>query len=205
MTREDAVAALRVLVGRDLHQLADDYGITVRKQGRLNKGWAGSVVERHLGVPANVRRSPDFDAFELKVIPLTHQRDGRLVVKESMAITMFTADEVRATSFEDSHLHHKMARMIVVARLDDAGHARSEVCGVATFDLDADLYPLVKADYRLVQDTVRVYGFDALSGRMGDLVQPRMKGAGHGSTSRAFYARARLLSWILGLDVRGRR
>ena len=205
MTREDAVAALRALVGRDLHQLADDYGITVRKQGRLNKGWAGSVVERHLGVPANVRRTPDFDAFELKVIPLTHQRDGRLVVKESMAITMFTADEVRSTSFEDSHLHHKMARMIVVARLDDAGHAHSDVCGVATFDLDAELYRLVKADYRLIQDTVRVYGFNALSGRMGDLVQPRMKGAGHGSTSRAFYARARLLSWILGLDVRGRR
>ena len=47
------------------------------------------------------------------------------------------------------------------------------MCGVATFDLDAELYPLVKADYRLVQDTVRVYGFDALTGRMGALVHDR--------------------------------
>jgi hypothetical protein len=197
MTREDATVALRALVGRDLHALADDYGITVRKHGRLNKGWAGSVVERHLGLPANTRRTPDFDGFELKVIPLKHDRHGRLVVKESMAITMFTADEVLSRPFEQSHLRSKMERMIVVARLDDAPHGRSEVCGVASVDLDADLFPLVKADYRLVQDTVRVYGFDALSGRM--------KGAGHGSTSRAFYARARLLSWILGLEVRGRR
>ena len=134
-----------------------------------------------------------------------HDRNGRLVVKESMAITMFTANEVVSTPFESSHLRVKMERMIVVARLDDRRHARSEVCGVASVDLDADLFPLVKADYRLVQDTVRVYGFDALTGRMGALVQPRMKGAGHGSTSRAFYARARLLSWILGLEVRGRR
>jgi hypothetical protein len=34
---------------------------------------------------------------------------------------------------------------------------------------------------------------------MGVLVQPRTKGPGHGSTSRAFYARARLVGRILGL------
>ena len=60
----------------------------------------------------------------------------------------FTADEVLSRPFEQSHLRSKMERMIVVARLDDAPHGRSEVCGVASVDLDADLFPLVKADYR---------------------------------------------------------
>jgi hypothetical protein len=32
-----------------------------------------------------------------------------------------------------------------------------------------------------------------LSGRMGVLIQPRTKGPGHGSTSRAFYARKEFL------------
>jgi len=47
----------------------------------------------------------------------------------------------------------------------------------------------VKADYETVREALRTIGFSALTGRMGVLVQPRTKGAGHGSTSRAFYAR----------------
>jgi hypothetical protein len=35
---------------------------------------------------------------------------------------------------------------------------------------------------------------------MGQFIQPRTKGAGHGSTSRAFYARTQFISQILGLS-----
>jgi len=39
-----------------------------------------------------------------------------------------------------------------------------------------------------------------LTGRMGVLVQPRTKGSGHGSTTRAFYARKELVKIILGFE-----
>ncbi|MFB2968172.1 hypothetical protein ACE1CD_04315 [Aerosakkonema sp. BLCC-F183] len=38
---------------------------------------------------------------------------------------------------------------------------------------------------------------DYLTGKMGVLVQPRTKGAGYGSTSRAFYARKQFVSLII--------
>lgn len=37
----------------------------------------------------------------------------------------------------------------------------------------------------------------ALTGKMGVLVQPRTKGKGHGSTSRAFYARTGFVTHII--------
>jgi hypothetical protein len=42
-------------------------------------------------------------------------------------------------------------------------------------------------------------GFAALTGKMGKYVQPRTKGAGHGSISRAFYARPLFLSQFIDL------
>ena len=41
--------------------------------------------------------------------------------------------------------------------------------------------------------------FEALTGAMGVYVQPRTKGRGHGSTSRAFYARTVFIKRVLGL------
>ncbi len=68
------------------------------------------------------------------------------------------------------------------------------------FDLgDHDLYQQIKADYDLVRDVIRTKGFSYLSGSMGVMVQPRTKGPGHGSTSRTFYARAKLVAHILGI------
>ena len=44
-------------------------------------------------------------------------------------------------------------------------------------------------------------GFEHLTGAMGILVQPRTKGSGHGSTSRAFYARTQFVAEILGIEM----
>jgi hypothetical protein len=71
---------------------------------------------------------------------------------------------------------------------------------VSTFDLDnPTIYQQVKADYDIVRETIKNKGFQALTGKMGILVQPRTKGPGHGSTSRAFYARKGFVTKILDL------
>jgi len=76
----------------------------------------------------------------------------------------------------------------------------SMLVSVGSFDLrDRHVYAQVEADYEAVRKTIRTRGFAALSGRMGVLVQPRTKGPGHGSTSRAFYARKKFVAMILGI------
>lgn len=197
MERLDAIKKLRTLVGVDLRPLAALHQVTVWKDGKKNKGWAGHTLERFLGLPINSAQSPNFGSWELKQVQLVPKRDGMLRVKETMAITMIDPVNVVAKPFGESHLLGKLQKIVVVARVfESQADARSLLHSVAQFDLsEPDVYQQVKADYELVRETIIRNGFSALSGSMGVLVQPR---TGHGSVSRAFYARAPFVARILG-------
>lgn len=203
MDRSEALALLGKLVGLDLVGLANSYGVTMWKGDRINKGWAGHTIERHLGLPLNSSRSPNFGSWELKVVPVRALPNGTFKVKETMAITMIDPVEVAAKEFQDSHLFLKLQRMVVVARVFESKEETRSLCHlVASFDLgDKELYQQIKADYDLIREVICTKGFEYLSGSMGIMVQPRTKGAGHGSTSRAFYARASLVATILGIGI----
>ena len=200
MNREDALQQLSTLVGKDLRPFADNYKITVWLDDHKNKGWAGHTIERFLGLPLNSAQSPDFGSWELKVVPLVATKTGSLRVKETMAITMIDPYEVAEKPFEQSHLLNKLQKIVVVARIFESQRdERSLVHSVAPFDLDDEvIYQQVKADYELVRLAIRTEGFHSLTGKMGIRVQPRTKGAGHGSSSRAFYARTSFVAHLLG-------
>ena len=156
MTRAEAITKLHLLVGKDLRPLADEHRVTVFKNGRKNKGWAGSVLERYLGLAANSRQTPDFGDWDLKLVSLKRNR-GRLVVKETMAITMLTPSHVLEMPFEHSHLFDKLQRLVVCAReWVDEQESRSPLAQVTTFDLsDGEFFRQVQADYEAIRDALR--------------------------------------------------
>src|SRR6266849_3774886 len=192
LDRRQGLAKIRLLTGKDLRPLADKYGVTVWKNGHKNKGWAGQVIEQYLGLPQNSLQAPDFGTWELKVVPVIPGLEGTVLVKESMAITMIEAAEVAANNFTDSHLYDKMRSLIVVARIfQDVEETSAYLHSAAEFDLDDRVIRnQVEADYEAIREIIRTKGVDALTGDTGKYVQARTKGRGHGSTSRAFYARA---------------
>ncbi len=198
LSRADGLRRLEALVGVDLRPLAERYGVTVFRDGRRNKGWAGQVVECYLGRSPNADKAADFGDWELKVVSVVPDASGAPRVKESMAIAHCTAAELETTPFEESHLLEKLGRLVVVARLGgspDDGY--SPVLGAAPFDLgDARLYERVREDYDEIRWVVRDQGAYALTGHIGRLVQPRPRGDG---TAWGFYARARFVAYMLGL------
>lgn len=196
MERKEAIEKLQRLIGKELHELANEFGVTIYRDGKVNKGWAGHVFERYLELPINSAQSPNFGSWELKSIPLKYKKNGELTFKETMAITMIDPVNVCQKEFEDSHLLAKLKKAIVVARIvGDTVDDPSYIHSVVGFDLKGELYNAVKQDYDLVRNTLLdpAKGFEALTGYMGYYIQPRTKGTGHGSTSRAFYARPRFL------------
>ncbi|TXT24697.1 MAG: hypothetical protein FD134_1419 [Gallionellaceae bacterium] len=203
MERVEAVKRLKELEGQNLHDLAREFHITVHTEsGKVNKGWAGHVCERHLGIPLNTSQSPNFGSWELKSIPLKYLKDGRLQFKETMAITMIDPYQVARTPFETSHLLSKLKKAVCVARTVGATVGDPTfIHSVTTLDLNGDLYEAVRADYELVRSCLNdpQRGFDALTGSMGVYIQPRTKGSGHGSVTRAFYARPLFLAQYIKL------
>ncbi len=196
MERKEAIEKLKKLIGRELHELAHEYGVTIYRNDRVNKGWAGHVFERYLEVPINSAQSPNFGSWELKSIPLRYTKNGKLTFKETMAITMIDPINVCQKEFEESHLLAKLKKAVVVSRIvGDSVDEPTYIHSVVEFDLYGKLYDAVKDDYNLVRQILldAQKGFNALTGKMGYYIQPRTKGAGHGSTTRAFYARPRFL------------
>ncbi|AMR29672.1 hypothetical protein A0257_08055 [Hymenobacter psoromatis] len=107
--------------------------------------------------------------------------------------------EVLVKEFEESHLYTKLRKTLLVARIHESTRdERSILHSIAEFDLtDPALFHALKADYETIRQVIREGG--TLSGTLGKFIQPRTKGAGHGSTSRAFYARKELVAHLLNI------
>jgi DNA mismatch repair protein MutH len=200
MERAEAIDRLKKLQGCDLHELAKPLGVTVRTlAGTVNKGWAGHVCERFLGLPLNSSQSPNFGSWELKVVPIKRLADGSRRYKETMAITMIDPVHVVANSFEQSHLLTKLLKFVwVVREVGTTVDQPSLVVRVAAVDLTSGLRTVVENDYETVRKCLMdpARGFAALTGSMGTYIQPRTKGPGHGSVSRAFYGRKQFLQLV---------
>jgi len=200
LTRQQAVTELRKIIGQDLRAMANQYGVTVFKGKKFNKGWAGHTLECYLGLGLSSKQAPNGEFWELKLVPL-YKRGDSYVPKETMVITMINAEDVAEKHFEESHLFSKLKSLIICGRLfEGRSESHSTLISVGTFDLvDPKVREQVQKDYELTRQTIINKGFHALTGKMGVLIQPRTKGMGHGSTTRAFYARISFVKTILNL------
>ena len=181
ITRFEATKELQKLIGQDLRKLAEKHQITVFKDGKFNKGWAGLTLEKELGIGNNCIPASNGDFWELKLVPLVNNK-GKWKVKETMAITMINPQDVTGAPFEKSHLFNKMRKMIICGRerVDDS-ESSSRLLYVNSFDLlTTNYWEQIKNDYKLVQKVIKEKGFSALTGSIGVFIQPRTKGVGHG-------------------------
>jgi len=198
ITRTTAIHNLKKHIGEDLRDLAKRHGVTTYETGKQNKGWKGLVLEKLAGLDTNVSKAPNGLSWELKSVSF-HQVKDNLVPKETMAITMINPSELKQHSFFESHCWAKLKAVVFCAVQWDGKNAENaKLLKVASLDFAEDdaLIKEIEADYDLIRNKLISKGFEALTGADGKWIQARTKGAGHGSTSRAFYARTALVKKI---------
>jgi len=202
VTREQAVKNLRQYIGQDLAELAESHSITTFETGKQNKGWKGLVLERLAGLQASSSRAPNGQFYEVKSVSFYYIR-GKLVPKETMAITMINPEELKTQSFFQSHCWNKLKSMVFCAVMwHGKNSVKAELLQVTSLDFSSseDIIKEIAADYEFIRNKLKTEGFESLTGRDGKWIQARTKGPGHGSTSRAFYARKSLVSKIFELS-----
>jgi DNA mismatch repair protein MutH len=196
ITRAVAMKNLQEHISENLKDWAGKFDITTYKDGKQNKGWKGLVLERLAGLTNNNDKAPNGLGFELKSVAFYSETNKP---KETMAITMINQAELLRDDFFDSHCWSKLKSLVFCAvewngkNADDAKLLR-----VASMDFneDGDLIKEIAEDYEFIRNKLRTSGFSSLTGKDGKWIQARTKGAGHGSTSRAFYARKELVAKI---------
>ena len=198
ITRQNAIKNLKKYIGKDLRKLALKHGVTTYETGKQNKGWKGLVLERLAGLKTNVSKAPNGLTYELKSVSF-HNRKEILVPKETMAITMINPEELKQHSFFESHCWAKLKTLIFCAVMWHGKNAETaELIKVTSFDFveTDELILEIKADYDLIRNKLIKKGFKSLTGKDGKWIQARTKGSGHGSISRAFYAKTSLVKKI---------
>ena len=156
-----------------------------------NKGGAGHYLEELLGIP-HTSNCLDCADGEIKAFPLKTLKSGAVVPKETVAVTMCNPADLARQTFDESNVRKKLCNTLFVPYMwaED---------GALTFyppTLFTPAHPLwdhVVADYALLQAHV-----GDMAGRHGKYLQTRTKGAGHGSTSRAFYLRPLFTKELFG-------
>lgn len=198
ITRATAINNLKKHIGQDLRKLASEHEITTYETGKQNKGWKGLILERLAGLETNVSKAPNGLTYELKSVSFHYVKD-EFVPKETMAITMINSEELKAHSFFESHCWAKLKTIVFCAVMWHGENSEeAELLKVTSLDFSEtdELIQEIKADYDFIRRKLITKGFKSLTGADGKWIQARTKGAGHGSTSRAFYARTGLVKKI---------
>lgn len=203
VTRVIAVENLKKYIGLDLYEFAVRHNITVFKNGKINKGWKGHVLEILAGLENNSRKAPDGLGFELKSVSFKPTLQG-YKPKETMAITMINQSELLRDSFYESHCWEKLQSLVFCAvEWNEVFAKEAKLIAVTSLDFFEahEIIKEIEQDYEFIRSKLRTEGFSALTGKDGKWIQARTKGAGHGSTTRAFYARTRLVAEIFARSV----
>ena len=104
-----------------------------------------------------------------------------------------------AHSFFKSHCWAKLKAIVFCAvKWSGENSKGGELLKVTSLDFteDDELIREIRDDYGFIRNKLITKGFKSLTGKDGKWIQARTKGPGHGSTSRAFYARTSLVKKI---------
>ena len=157
-----------------------------------NKGKVGLFLEDLADIP-HTSNPLDCTDGEVKTVPLKKLKD-KYVLKESIAITMLSKNDLQEHDFKSSKCFKKMNRMLIIPYLRDGDTIQFTELILMEKGVFGELYDALETDYNEIRKNYMETGI--LTSKTGDLLQNRTKGAGHGSTSRAFYLRPCILAEI---------
>lgn len=203
----------RVLPGRNLYEVAAEVGVVVRREGRLNKGWAGQTIEKVAALNAGSAQRRDGDDFELKSTTLVQDSSGQWQPRETIKITAMNPRAILEETFENSALWGKLERLVLVGTY----HPTADVCEVVrvcSFDCDdPELVAGVRAYWEEVRAVIlmgEIADYSSL-GTSENWLQLRPTGnrfnnstcpiTGRRYQAQAFYGTKPLLRRILGLSA----
>lgn len=207
----ELLSRAEALAGRSLAELAAAAGQPVPDDLRRAKGWAGQLVEAHLGATAGSLSEPDFQLIgvELKTLPV----DAAGRPRESTYVCTVPLEPAAAPVWETSCVCDKLRRVLWVPVEAEPGllPAERRVGWPLLWSPSDGEERALRADWEELMDRVCLGELESVTAHDGTVLQIRPKAAssrsrrwGVGATGervrtlpRGFYLRAGFTASIL--------
>jgi DNA mismatch repair endonuclease MutH len=186
-TRDEINDKARTLVGRRLIEI--DPRTPMRPSSAQTKGAVGRTYETFFGIPPNTRKEADFPGagIELKSVPIRLVK-GEARAKERISLTMIHFDSLAGEQWETAAVRKKLDDLLLVFYEWDPllPIARFKTLAAEVWRPDAESMRQMRVDWEAIRDLVKNDRRHEVSESATRLLGAATKGAGHGSTSRAW-------------------
>jgi hypothetical protein len=159
---------------------------------QANKGCAGILMEKLADIPQTSNILDCVDG-EVKSFPLTINRKGFIIPKETLAVTMVKPESLLTVPFAESNVYKKLQHTLYLPLLREGDNVSIRALVLHSIEPASLLYRQLEEDYNAIAAAYREKNTLVGTSDIGTYLQTRTKGAGHGSTSRAFYLRKNFL------------
>ncbi|WP_261640913.1 DNA mismatch repair endonuclease MutH [Erwinia mallotivora] len=165
------------LSGLTLRELAQRACLTLPPDLRRDKGWVGTLLERHLGATAGSKPEQDFAGIgvELKTIPIDAQ--GRPLETTFVCVAPLTGNS--GVVWQTSHVRHKLARVLWIPVEGDRGIPLGErrVGSPLLWSPNQQEEMQLQQDWEELMDMIVLGQVERITARHGEVLQIRPKAA----------------------------
>jgi DNA mismatch repair protein MutH len=186
------------LVGKRLIELQPALAPRVPSSA-ATKGVVGRIYEACFDIPQNSRPGPDFEgaAIELKSVPILFS-GPEARAKERISVGMIDFDGLLLETWDRAHARRKLERLLLIFYRWEPFRpiASFETLAAGIWSPDAESWKAMRADWEAIRDLAVAGRRAEVSESLTRLLGAATKGAGHGSTSRAWSLKQPFVGWI---------
>lgn len=187
----------------NLTHYAHKNNIPIYVNGNLDKGWKGNVVEHLLNISKNNKKGSDYENLEIKTVPVI-KKDNEYKVKETTCLGVLETAELIKNNFSDSSLYKKINQTLFIL-IDVKDKEAPFIVGTYYLQIEnlPDLKLRMEQDYNTIADQIcdniqcSVPLDNNLTGKLGEVIQPRPKTGKKGNYTWAFYLKTHVLNSLL--------
>ncbi|WP_108062641.1 Sau3AI family type II restriction endonuclease [Poseidonibacter lekithochrous] len=181
-TEELILKRARKAIGLTIDEICKKSHINISNLNLKNKGNIGNIIEEvWFGIKNNNTPAPDFieAGIELKVIPLTQDKNNTYKVKERTKICSINYKELVEESWEDSHAKKKLNKILFIYYVYNKNDiTKSIVKKIDLFELKGNNSSIIKRDWNNVWDFVNNGKAHFLTESISSILSPSRSGAG---------------------------
>lgn len=184
------------LAGATLGEIAQQFDFPVPALHEAAKGWTGQLLEWVLGATAGSRPIPDFPELgvELKTLPVNRQGKPR----ESTFVCVVSLQQIGGQTWLNSSVYQKLRCVLWVPYWSEPEvPLLNSVLGHALlWQPCADELASIQQDWEMFAELIALGRWDQITGRLGQDLQIRPKGADSKALCEAFDATGRLVKTL---------